>query len=298
MVGGGAVRLAGIDCGTNSVRLLIADVADGALADVHRETRIVRLGQDVDRTGRLAPEALDRTRAALADYATTIRRHGAERLRLVATSAARDASNSADFLAMARAELEVEPDVITGAEEAELTFAGAVSVLGDEAGALLVADIGAGPLRAHSMDVGSVRLTERHLRDDPPTAAQIEAAEADVHAAIAGARRDVPLDEAATFVGVAGTITTVAALALGLDEYDRNKVHGARITAAQVDQVADWLLAATRAERAARTVIEPGRVDVIGGGALVLRTVLHEVGADAVVASEHDILDGIVLSLS
>jgi exopolyphosphatase/guanosine-5'-triphosphate,3'-diphosphate pyrophosphatase len=308
MVGGRAVRLAGIDCGTNSVRLLIADVSDGALADVHRETRIVRLGQDVDRTGRLAPEAIERTRDALADYATTIRRHGAERLRLVATSATRDAANSADFLTMARAELEVEPEVITGAEEAELTFAGAVSVLGDDAGALLVADIGggstelvlgaAGTLRAHSMDVGSVRLTERHLRDDPPTAAQIEAAEADVHAAIDEARRDVPLDEAATFVGVAGTITTVAALALGLAEYDRNKVHGARITAAQVDQVTDWLLAATRAERSARTVIEPGRVDVIGGGALVLRTVLHEVGADAVIASEHDILDGIVLSLS
>jgi exopolyphosphatase/guanosine-5'-triphosphate,3'-diphosphate pyrophosphatase len=308
MVGQRAVRLAGIDCGTNSVRLLVADVADGILTDVHRETRIVRLGQDVDRTGRLAPEALARTRAALADYAATIRRHGADRLRLVATSATRDAANSADFLTMARAELDVEPEVITGAEEAELTFTGAASVLRDEIGALLVADIGggstelvlgdAGGLRAHSMDVGSVRLTERHLRDDPPTAAQVEAAEADVRAAIAEARRDVPLGAAATFVGVAGTITTVAALALGLAEYDRSKVHGARIAAAQVDQVTDWLLAATRAERAARTVIEPGRVDVIGGGALLLRAVLHEIGADAVVASEHDILDGIVLSLS
>jgi exopolyphosphatase/guanosine-5'-triphosphate,3'-diphosphate pyrophosphatase len=301
------VRAAGIDCGTNSIRLLVADMKDGALDEIHRETRIVRLGQDVDRTGRLAPDALARTKVALADYAQTIRANAVEQVRLVATSATRDAANRGEFVAMVRAQLGIDADVITGAEEAALTFAGASGALGGAPGPLLVADIGGGStelvlggsggLRAHSMDVGSVRMTERHLRDDPPTAGQVRAAVADIGDAIADARRDVPLDEAATCVGVAGTITTVAALALGLDQYDRVKVHAARITTAQVDQVTEWLLAATRDERSARTVIHPGRVDVIAGGALVLRTVLHDMGAAAIVVSEHDILDGIVLSL-
>jgi exopolyphosphatase/guanosine-5'-triphosphate,3'-diphosphate pyrophosphatase len=301
------VRVAGIDCGTNSVRLLIAERGASGLVDVVREMRIVRLGEGVDRTGRLAPEALERTRRALADYAGTIREHGAERVRMVATSATRDAANRADFVAAVHAELGVEPEVISGHEEAALSFAGAAGVVDDAGGPLLVVDIGGGstelirgndgPVRAHSMDVGCVRMTERHLHDDPPTAAQVAATVADLHAAIAAARVDVPLDASATFVGVAGTVTTIAAIAHGLDQYDADVIHGLPITADQVHDVADRLLHMTHAERAALPVMHPGRVDVIGGGALVLRTLVEETGVDKVIASEHDILDGIALSL-
>jgi exopolyphosphatase / guanosine-5'-triphosphate,3'-diphosphate pyrophosphatase len=305
-----AERVAAIDCGTNSIRLLIADVADGVLTDVVREMRVVRLGQDVDRTGRIAPEALERTRVALVDYAAAIREHRAPHVRMVATSATRDAANRADFLAMVRAELGIDPEVISGEQEAALSFAGAVNGRPGLAGPLLVADIGGGStelvlgapdgtgeLQAHSMDVGCVRLTERHLHDDPPTPAQIEATVADLRAAIARAGRDVPLHEAATFVGVAGTVTTVAAIALGLARYDPDAIHGSTITAAQVHEVTDRLLRMTHAQRAALPVMHPGRVDVIGGGALVLRTLVEETGVDAVIASEHDILDGIALKL-
>jgi exopolyphosphatase/guanosine-5'-triphosphate,3'-diphosphate pyrophosphatase len=303
------VRVAAIDCGTNSIRLLVADVDDGTLVDVRREMRIVRLGQGVDRTGRLAAEALERTRQALADYAATIRGLGAERVRMVATSATRDAANRADFVAMVHAELGVEPEVITGQEEAALSFAGAASVLPDARGTLLVADIGGGStelvrgerggtLQAYSMDVGCVRMTERHLRSDPPTPEQVVATVADLRAAVAEARAHVRLDGDATFVGVAGTVTTVAAIALGLQAYEPERIHGARISAAQVDEVTERLLHMTHAERAALPVMHPGRVDVIGGGALVLSTLLAEVGAPAVIASEHDILDGIALGVA
>ena len=301
------MRVAGIDCGTNSIRLLIADVERSGLTDVVREMRIVRLGQGVDRTGRLASDALERTRAALADYAASIREHEAERVRMVATSATRDAANRDEFTAMVHAELGVEPEVITGQQEAVLTFTGAASALDGAHGDLLVADIGGGStelvrgsdgtIRAHSMDVGCVRMTERHLRDDPPTAEQIAATIADVRAATDEARADVPLDGPLTFVGVAGTVTTVAAIALGLDRYDADVIHGSTMTAAEVADVTDRLLRMTHAERAALPVMHPGRVDVIGGGALVLRTLVEEVGVDSVVASEHDILDGIALSL-
>lgn len=301
------MRVAGIDCGTNSIRLLIADLTDAGLRDVVREMRVVRLGQGVDRTGRLAPEALERTRVALADYAAQIRESGAGRVRMVATSATRDAANRADFVALVRAELGVDPEVITGQEEATLSFVGAASALPGPGGPLLVADIGGGStelvlggdgaLRAHSMDVGCVRMTERHLHDDPPTAAQIEATVADLRAAIDAARADVPLRGDVPFVGVAGTVTTIAAIALGLDRYDPEAIHGAELSAAQVAEVTARLLVMTRAERAALPVMHPGRVDVIGGGALVLRTLMEEIGAPTVVASEHDILDGIVLSL-
>jgi exopolyphosphatase/guanosine-5'-triphosphate,3'-diphosphate pyrophosphatase len=301
-------QVTAIDCGTNSIRLLIADVADGNLTDVHREMRIVRLGQGVDRTGRLAPEALERTRAALHDYAALIHAHNVERVRMVATSATRDADNQSEFVAMVRAELGVLPEVITGIEEAALSFAGAASVLDEVTGPLLIADIGGGStelvrgddgaLRAHSMDVGCVRLTERHLHDDPPTSEQVEAAIADIRAAVAAAREDVPLDPEVTFVGVAGTVTTIAAIALELDEYDPAAIHGATITADQVHDVTARLLRMTHEERAALPVMHPGRVDVITAGALVLRTLVEEIGVDAVIASEHDILDGIALSLA
>jgi exopolyphosphatase / guanosine-5'-triphosphate,3'-diphosphate pyrophosphatase len=300
-------RVAGIDCGTNSIRLLIADVEDGTLADVVRQMRVVRLGQDVDRTGRLAPEALERTRIALVDYAALAREHGAERVRMVATSATRDAANRADFVTMVHGVLGAEPEVITGRDEAELSFAGATSVLGESDGPLLVADIGGGStelvlggdgqLRSHSMDVGCVRMTERHLHADPPTAAQVAAVVADVRGAVAAARVDVPLDPDVTFVGVAGTVTTITAIALGLDRYDADAIHGSTITAEQVRDVTDRLLHMRRDERAALPVMHPGRVDVISAGALVLRTLVDEIGVGTMIASEHDILDGIALSI-
>ena len=304
-------RVAAIDCGTNSIRLLIADPgSDGTLVDVVREMRIVRLGEGVDRTGRLTATAIERTRAVLAGYADAIDRHGATSVRMVATSATRDAANRDDFATMVRGVLGVGPEVITGAEEAGLSFAGAVAGLGGPEFPVLVADIGGGStelvlgsssadgeLRSHSMDVGCVRMTERHLRDDPPTPAQIAATETDVRAAIAEAARDVPVRDAATFVGVAGTVTTVAAIVHGLAEYDADVIDGLTMTAAQVDDVTRRLLAMAHAERAALPVMHPGRVDVIGGGALILRELVEAVGVTSVVASEHDILDGIALQL-
>ncbi len=304
-----SIRCAAIDCGTNSIRLLIADVADAALTDVVRETRIVRLGEGVDRSGRLAPAALERTRIALGDYAAAIADQQAERIRMVATSATRDADNRDAFVDMVRGELRVDPQVIDGAEEAALSFAGAASVFGADRGPLLVADIGGGStelvrgdagaeLRSFSMDVGCVRLTERHLHDDPPRPDQIAAAEADVRAAIGRAREHVPLDPAVTLVGVAGTVLTLAALVFGVERYDEAAIHGATMSAAQVREVTAELLAMTRAQRAALPAMHPGRADVIGAGALVLRTLVDEIGVHAVTASAHDVLDGIVLGLA
>jgi exopolyphosphatase/guanosine-5'-triphosphate,3'-diphosphate pyrophosphatase len=293
---------AGIDCGTNSIRLLISDGGD----DVVREMRVVRLGQDVDRTGRLAPEAIERTRVALVDYAATIAAHDVAGVRMVATSATRDAANRQDFLDMVVAVLGLAPEVITGEQEAELSFSGAVGSLPGLAPPVLVADIGGGstelvlggsPLRSFSMDVGCVRMTERHLRADPPTGEQIAATVADLEAAIAVASVSVPLREAGTFVGVAGTVTTLAAIGLDLPRYDADAIHGASLTAAQVEELTDRLLWMTREQRLALPVMHPGRADVIGGGALVLRTLMRATGAERVIASEHDILDGIAASI-
>jgi exopolyphosphatase/guanosine-5'-triphosphate,3'-diphosphate pyrophosphatase len=301
------MRVAGIDCGTNSIRLLIADpTPDGLLVDVVREMKIVRLGQGVDRTGRLAPEAIERTRVALSEYAVAITEHGVDRVRMTATSATRDAANRSDFVEMVVATLGIEPEVITGAEEAELSFRGAVAGLPGVRTPLLVADIGGGStelvlgngtLRSHSMNVGCVRMTERHLHDDPPTAAQVDAVVADVRSAIEEATRDVPIRTAATFVGVAGTVTTIAAIALGLDRYDADAIHASTMSAAQVSDVTQRLVSMSRDERAALPVMHPGRVDVIAAGALVLRTLVEQSDAAEVVASEHDILDGIAMSL-
>jgi len=301
-------RVAAIDCGTNSIRLLIAEPGvDGGLVDVAREMRIVRLGQGVDRTGRLAPEAIARTRDALVDYAELIEKRGASAVRMVATSATRDAANRDEFTTMVRAVLGADPEVISGAEEAALSFAGAVAGLPGAASPVLVADIGGGStelvlgngtLASHSMDIGCVRMTERHLRADPPSAAQIAATEADVRAAIRVAARDVPLALAATFVGVAGTVTTLAAIVSGLPSYDAAAIHGSTMTAAEVGDVTARLLAMTHEQRAALPVMHPGRVDVIGGGALILRELVAASGVSSVVASEHDILDGIALNLS
>jgi exopolyphosphatase/guanosine-5'-triphosphate,3'-diphosphate pyrophosphatase len=303
--------LAGIDCGTNSIRLLVARPSANGLIDLHREMRVVRLGEGVDRTGELSAAALARTEAALADYAALIRDLGAESVRMVATSASRDARNAAEFQTMVERVLGVVPEVITGVEEAGLSFAGAIGGLPSAADPLLVADIGGGSTElvlgspitgrvtsAHSMDVGCVRMTERHLTADPPTAAQIQATISDLHRALDAAAADVDLQGAAAFVGVAGTVTTIAAIVLALPAYDPQAIHGSVISREQVGAVTERLLTMTRSQRAALPVMHPGRVDVIGGGAIVLRTVMDYVGAAEVIASEHDILDGIVLSIA
>jgi exopolyphosphatase/guanosine-5'-triphosphate,3'-diphosphate pyrophosphatase len=302
------VRVGAIDCGTNSIRLLVTDVDGGGQADVHREMRVVRLGQGVDRTGELAPDALERTRAAVVDYAATCRELGAERVRMVATSATRDARNRDAFHDMVVDALGVAPEVVSGAEEAALSFDGATRGLDPADGPFLVMDIGGGstelvlgstsPQAALSVDVGCVRLTERHLADDPPTAPQIAAAQADVDAALARVRAVVPVEQASTAVGLAGSVTTVAAIALALDAYDPDRIHLSRIAAADVAAVSSRLLAMTRAERAALPVMHPGRVDVIGAGALVLATLVDRLGLADVVVSEADILDGIAWSLA
>lgn len=319
MPGGNARRVAAIDCGTNSLRLLVADVDPeaGRLTDLHRSMEIVRLGQGVDATGRLAPEALDRTFAVLRRYAETIDELGAETVRMVATSATRDASNAAEFTAGVSAILRIAPEVVTGSEEARLSFAGATAELGPAAGArleppFLVVDIGGGStefvlgapdvaagagLAAMSMNVGSVRLTERHLHDDPPTEAQIRAAAADIGVALDAVAAAMPVSGARTLVGLAGSVTTVAGVALGLTAYDSRRIHHARLSAARIHEVTENLLRIGRAQRAAITVIHPGRVDVIGAGALILDQIMRRFGFAEVVVSEHDILDGIAWSM-
>ena len=303
-------RVAAIDCGTNSIRLLVADVDTdaGTLVDLDRRMEIVRLGRGVDATGRLDDEALARTFAACDRYAEVLRDLGAQRVRVVATSASRDAENRDDFVSGVLARIGVEPEVVSGDEEARLSFLGATRGLAGAEPPYLVVDIGGGstefvvgtdePLAACSVDVGCVRLTERHLRDDPPTRAEIDAVVADADAAIALAGETVPFGEARTLVGLAGSVTTAAALALGLEEYDPARIHGARISAAAVAEVSDRLLASTHAERAAVAVIHPGRVDVLNAGILVLRRILERTGLPEVLVSEHDILDGIALSLA
>ncbi|WP_261558678.1 Ppx/GppA phosphatase family protein [Frankia tisae] len=375
-------RVAAIDCGTNSIRLLVADYDGSRLHELTRRMEIVRLGAGVDRTGELAPEALARTLAALRGYAAEIERLGATRVRMVATSATRDARNRGELVAGVRAILGVDPEVISGDEEAALSFGGAIGDLvggsgqfggpgpagapsqpgasdwSDASGQpgpsgspgpsgargasgvgfgapgptetsgqlgkiglsgpvgvssvatpILLADIGGGSTElvfgdargvraARSVNVGCVRLAERHLRDDPPTPAQAAAIVADVHAALDLAAQTVPLTEAATLVGVAGTVTTVAALAAGLQGYDADRIHLSVTSAEQVAAVTERLLGMTHDERAALAVMHPGRVDVIASGALVLRTLVERTGAASIVASERDILDGIALALA
>jgi exopolyphosphatase/guanosine-5'-triphosphate,3'-diphosphate pyrophosphatase len=303
-------RVAAIDCGTNSIRLLVADLDGDALTEVVRRMEIVRLGQGVDRTGRLAPDAIERTRVALADYATQLSDLGAERVRMVATSASRDAANAGDFHAMVVETLGVAPEVVSGDEEARLSFTGAVRGLpADVPTPYLVVDIGGGSTEfvtgsgdagvdaAISVDIGCVRMTERHLHADPPTPDQIAGAEADIAAAVDRALGAVKGRDARTLVGLAGSVTTVVAIALGLTEYEPERIHHARIGYADVAKVTADLLGASRDQRLAIPVMHPGRADVIAAGALILRVIMQRAGADAVVASEHDILDGIAFSL-
>jgi exopolyphosphatase / guanosine-5'-triphosphate,3'-diphosphate pyrophosphatase len=312
-------RIGAIDCGTNSIRLLICEVHNGAggdLRDVHREMRIVRLGQGVDATGQFAPEAIARTRDALVDYAELLRDNGVDRLRMVATSATRDAANRDEFFAMTAEVLGsvvsgAVAEVITGAEEAALSFHGAVAELDPAAAPFVVVDLGGGstevvlgnaePAAALSVDIGCVRLTERCLHSDPPTAEEVAAARAVVRAHLAEVLAAVPVERAHTWVGVAGTFTTIAALALRLTTYDADVIHGSTIAFGDLLPVCAELLAMTRRQRAALGPMHEGRVDVIGGGALVveeLAAVLRErAGITALTVSEHDILDGIALSV-
>jgi exopolyphosphatase/guanosine-5'-triphosphate,3'-diphosphate pyrophosphatase len=311
-------RVAGIDCGTNSIRLLVADVDRGAgtLTELDRRMEIVRLGQGVDRTGRIAPEALDRTLDATRRYADVCRDLGVEHIRYVATSASRDAENRQEFVDGVRAALGVEPEVIGGQEEAALSFRGATSVLGGRhRGPFLVVDLGGGstelvlgttsPVAAVSMDVGSVRLTERHLHGDPPTAAEIAAASADVSAALDAAQKVVPLGRTATLVGLAGSITSVTAHVLDLEAYDRSRIDGSVLPVDQVLASCRTLLGMMRSRRTAIPFMHPGRADVIGAGALIWSDIITRVRAEVgraggslktVVTSEHDILDGIAWS--
>ncbi|GAA4689237.1 Ppx/GppA phosphatase family protein [Phytohabitans rumicis] len=298
-------RVAAIDCGTNSIRLLIADIVGDRLVDVVRRMEIVRLGQGVDRTGRLAPEAIERTRVALADYAAVVRDLGASRVRMCATSATRDAANADEFRAMVLDTLGVLPEVVTGDEEARLSFTGAVRGLSAQA-PYLVVDIGGGSTEfvvgsssvdsAISVDIGCVRMTERHLHTDPPSSDEVAAATADITAAVDRALDAVGGRGAATLVGLAGSVATVAAIALGLTEYDPVRIHHSRVSYDEVAKITADLLEMTTAQRLAIPVMHPGRADVIGAGALVLRVIMERAGAGSVIASEHDILDGIAWS--
>ncbi len=314
-------RVAAIDCGTNSIRLLIARRTSGPgglrLTDLHREMRIVRLGEGVDATGEFKPEALARTRAALVDYAALIGRHQVGGLRMVATSATRDAANRDEFFAMTADVLGsavpgAVAEVITGDEEAALSFAGAVAELDSAAGPFVVVDLGggstevvlgdAGGVRAgYSADIGCVRMTERCLHSDPPTGEQVAAARAVVREKLAEALAAVPVRQARTWVGVAGTFTTIAALAHKLSTYDSEAIHLSRVGFTDLLEVCDQLIGMTRAQRAALGPMHEGRVDVIGGGAIVVQelaaAMAERAGIADLVVSEHDILDGIALSI-
>jgi exopolyphosphatase/guanosine-5'-triphosphate,3'-diphosphate pyrophosphatase len=325
-------RVAVVDCGTNSLRLLVADVdLDHAeLTDLTRRMEIVRLGEGVDETGRLAPAALARTIEVLRGYADVIGGFAAQSVRMVATSATRDAGNAAEFVRLVSEVLGVAPEVLTGAGEAMLSFTGATAELADHGGPFLVADIGGGSTEfvlgpggpggyggagsppvsggargvvppdysAISVNVGCVRMTERHLRGDPPTAREVAAATADIDAALDAVADAVPVAAAKTLVGLAGSVTTVAAIAMGLPAYDAARIHHARVSAADVHAVTGALLSQTRAVRAEIGVMHPGRVDVIGGGALVLDRIMDRFGFTEVLVSEHDILDGMAWSLA
>ena len=306
-------RVAAVDCGTNTVKLLVADVepAAGTQDSLVREMRIVRLGQDVDRTGRLADEALARLFTAVEEYAAILTAQGGvDALRFVATSAVRDAGNLDDFTRGIRERLGVEPEVVSGDEEAALSYDGATRALADVPFPVAVLDIGGGstelilgdaPARvtaARSLDIGSVRLTERLLPSDPPGAAEVAAATRVVDEALDTLPSyGVHVGDAHTLVGTAGTVTTVAAVLLGLDHYDRDRVHHASFSTEQVHELTARLLSSTVAERE-RLHVPPGRSDVIGAGALILDRVLRRSGAGRLLVSDSDILDGIAWSIA
>lgn len=298
---------AAIDCGTNAIRLLIARVNGDHVTDLVREMRTVRLGEGVDTTGEFSEAALGRTFAAAREYAVMLKNYEVKRIRFIATSASRDVTNRDAFSAGIKEILGVEPEVISGNEEAELSYIGALSGL-EVKGSVLVADIGGGStefvtalpdgsLVSRSVNIGCVRMTERHLHSDPPTPSEIASTISDIDNQIELIKQTVPIDSGTTFIGLAGSVTTVAAMALGLSEYDADTIHGSRVSLEQVETVTGELLTMTHKQRADLGFMHPGRVDVIGGGALVLREAMNKLGFDQVLVSEKDLLDGVVLSL-
>lgn len=301
------MRVAAIDCGTNSIRLLIADIEGSNFREITRTMEVVRLGQGVDKTGEFHPDAITRTLAAVDTIAAEIARRGVEKIRFCATSATRDASNRALFIDGVKERLGIEPEVIAGEVEAALSFMGATKDFDKSEGPFLVIDIGGGSTEfvygtdsvefARSMNIGCVRMAERHFTGDQPDPGQIASAIEDIDEAIAQAAKSVPLTQAKTLIAVAGTATTVAAAALDLSEYDRYAIHLARISADRTHQISTQLLRETQVERAAHGYMHPGRVDVIGAGSLVLDRIMKATGATEFVASESDILDGMAWSL-
>jgi exopolyphosphatase/guanosine-5'-triphosphate,3'-diphosphate pyrophosphatase len=302
------MRVAAIDCGTNSIRLLIADIDGNNFREVVRDMEIVRLGQGVDETGQFHPDAIARTLTAVDKFAAEIAKRGVEKIRFCATSATRDATNRHLFVDGVRERLGIELEVISGDEEAALSFAGAIKDLDPSNGPFLVVDIGGGSTEfvfgtstveaARSVNIGCVRMTERHISSDPATPEQIELARTDIQAAIAQAAAVVPITKAKTLVAVAGTATTVAAAALELPQYDRYAIHLSRISAQQTHDAATMFATKSREQRLLLGYMHPGRVDVIAAGSLVLSEIMKATGATEFVASESDILDGMAFSLA
>jgi len=302
------MRVGVVDCGTNSIRLLIADIEGNNFREITRQMQVVRLGQGVDETNEFHPDALERTFAAVDLYAAEIARRGVEKIRFCATSATRDATNRNIFIDGVKERLGIEPEVISGDEEARLSFAGATREFDRTDGPFLVVDIGGGSTEfvlgsdsvdsAISVNIGCVRMSERHVHSDPPTADEIAIARSDIQNAIDIASASVDIKSAKTLVCVAGTATTVAAAALNLPEYDRYAIHLSRISADQVHAVSNRFLTMTREDRAALGYMHPGRVDVITAGSLVLSQIVKATGAKEFIASENDILDGMAWSLA
>ena len=321
-----SVTVAGVDCGTNSIRLMVARVDDAGLhVIVPRVMRVIRLGEDVDKTHRFAVDALARARTAAREFAAILAKHPVDALRFVATSATRDVRNREEFESGIEEILGVRPEVISGDDEAALSFLGATSVLagrrqdvGDMTPPFLVIDLGGGstelvlgadgsqrsafqPVADCSMNIGSVRMTERHLRDNPPTQQQIDEAVRDIDAHIDQALARVPAGRTGTIIGVSGTVTTMSALIAGLDHYDSAAIDGRRFSIVDAIAMDDRVLRMSRAQRSRLHAIHPGRIDVIGGGALVLSRVFARVSEtsdgrlDSYVASEHGLLEGIIL---
>jgi exopolyphosphatase/guanosine-5'-triphosphate,3'-diphosphate pyrophosphatase len=305
-------RLAAVDIGTNSVRLLVADVdgsgRDAKVRTLDRRMRITRLGQGVDRTRALAAGAIARTLDVLREYRTALHDLEVERVRATATSAARDATNRDDFFVPATDVLGLAPELLSGEEEARLSFSGATADL-DAPAPHLVVDIGGGstefvlgtdaPTGLVSLDIGCVRITEQFLHSDPPAPEELANAIATVRDLVADVPRLVPgAADAGTLVGLAGTITTVAAIEQGLPEYDPSRIHHFRLTRDAAEDVFRTLATESSAQRAHNPGLEPGRVDVIVGGAVVLVSILRVLGYDEMLVSESDILDGLVRSLA
>ena len=302
------MRVAAIDCGTNSIRLLIADIDGSNFREIYRTMEIVRLGQGVDQNKAFHPDAIARTLAAVDLFAQEISKRGVEQIRFCATSATRDASNRELFIDGVKERLGIEPEVISGDEEARLSFIGATKEFAASDAPFLVVDIGGGSTEfvygnsevefAKSVNIGCVRMTERNIHSDPPKAEEIENARRDIQEAIAVAALTVPITQAKTLIAVAGTATSVAASALNLEKYDSHVIHLERVSAEQTHHVAITFAAMNAEQRSHVGFLHPGRADVFAAGSLVLSEIMKATGAKEFVASEADILDGIAWSLA